>query len=427
MKYFVALTLLISVGLSYGQNEKPLTIDSCYLWARENYPMIKERGIILQTKQFTLENAWRGYIPQLNVNAQATYQSETANYGSLFATLPPQFAGEIHFPTYSKDNANIDGQVKQVIFDANATKFKKENAVAQADVQQQNLEVSLYSLRDRVNQVYFGVLLIDQELKQNDLQQADIQNGIDKTQALVNNGTAYKSNVDELKAQLLQTQQSKVDLVSTRRAYIMVLGLLINQTLDDSTVLIAPQSPSLIPDIRRPELQWYELQKKSYDVQSRQLETGLLPQINATFDGEYGRPTLNPISNDFGAYWIAGIHVNWSLSTLYTLKNNKRLIALSQNDLDVQKATFLFNTRVTMTQQNEEIKKYGDLVSNDQQIVDLRESVKNASSAQLQNGVITSHDYLTQVDAEAQARVSLILHQVQLLQAEYNLKNTSGN
>jgi hypothetical protein len=157
------------------------------------------------------------------------------------------------------------------------------------------------------------------------------------------------------------------------------------------------------------------------------LNTGLMPQINATFDGAYGRPTLNAISNDFGAYWIAGLHLNWTLSALYTLKNNRRIIGLNQNDLDIQKETFLFNTKVTLTQQNEEIKKYGDLVKKDQEIVDLRESVKNASSAQLQNGVITSHDFLTQVDSEAQARLSLILHQVQLLQAEYNYRNTAGN
>ena len=171
----------------------------------------------------------------------------------------------------------------------------------------------------------------------------------------------------------------------------------------------------------------YDVQKKSFDIQSKQLETGLMPQINAYFDGDYGRPTLNSFSNAFGPWWMTGIRFNWTLTSLYTLKNNRRVITLNQNDLDIQKEAFLFNTSINLAQQNEEIKKYGDLVAKDKEIVDLRTSVKNASNAQLQNGVLTAHDYLTQVDAEAGARLSLILHQVQLLQAEYNYQNTSGN
>ena len=224
----------------------------------------------------------------------------------------------------------------------------------------------------------------------------------------------------------MQVQQNRVELISSRRSFLLVLGLLINQQLDESTVLVSPKTPVLSSEIRRPEMRLYDLQKKTFVVQTRQLETGLMPLISAWFDGSYGRPTLNQLSNDFGPYWIAGIKFNWSLTALYTWKNNKRIFGLNQTDLDIQKETFLFNTKISMAQQDQDIKKYNELVANDQQIVDLRVSVKNASDAQLKNGVITSHDYLTQVDAEAQARLNLILHQVQLLQAEYNHLNTTG-
>jgi len=425
-KIFTFLFLLPVLG-SFGQTGKTVNIDSCYVWAKQNYPLLKQYDVIEQTKNFTIENAWRGYIPQLNVSGQATYQSETTNFADVFGNLPPQFAGLIKFPNYSKDQYRLTGEVYQTVFDGLQSKYKKETAINQAEIQHQNLEVNLYGLRDRVNQVYFGVLLIDEQLKQNTLQQQDVQNGIDRTQALVNNGTAFKSSVDELKAQLLQVQQTRVEMNNSRKAYLLVLGVLINQPLDDSTKLITPTTPVLSADIKRPELQLYDLQKKSYDIQNKQLNTGLMPQINAYFDGSYGRPTLNTVSNDFGAFWITGIRFNWSLTALYTRKNNKRIYALGQNDLDIQKETFLFNTRLTLTQQDQDIKKYAELLEKDKQIVDLRVSVKEASNAQLQNGVITGHDYLTQVDAEAQARQSLILHQVQLLQAEYSHQNTAGN
>ena len=423
-KFFTALFVLPFL-ISAAQGDKPIVIDSCYAWAKQNYPLIQEYNVIEQTRQFTVQNAFRNYIPQLNLSGQATYQSETTNFADVFGSLPPSTLA--NFPKYSKDQYRLTAEVYQTIFDGLSSKYKKENAIADAEVKKQNVEVSLYALRDRVNQVYFGVLLTDQELKQNDLQQKDVQSVIDKTQAFVDNGTAFRSSVDELKAQLLQIQQNRIDLVSTRKSYLMVLGLLIGHPLDETAVLSEPQTPVLSPDIKRPELQLYQLQKKSIDLQTKQLETGFMPQINAWFDGSYGRPTLNTVSNDFGAFWITGIRFNWTLTALYTFKNNKRIFALSQNDIDIQKDVFLFNTNVTLTQQNENIKKYGDLVAKDKEIVDLRTSVKNASNAQLQNGVLNAHDYLTQVDAEAQARLGLILHQVQLLQAEYNYQNTSGN
>lgn len=425
MKRIITITFLAAA--LHLSAQKSLTIEQCYDLARQNYPLLKQHDLIQKTKDFTLQNAWRGYIPQINVNGQATYQSETTNFKDVFGstgiTLPPN----AKFPVYSKDQYRLTGEVSQTIFDGEASKFKKENAKVQAEISEQSLEVNLYALRDRVNQVYFGVLLIDEELLQNSIQQNDIQNGIDKTQALVNNGNAYRSNVDELKAQLMTVQQSRVELVSSRRSFLLVLGLLINQTLDESTVLTPPKTPALSTEIKRPEVTLYDLQKKTYDVQAKQLQTGLMPLISAWFDGSYGRPTLNTVSNDFGAFWVTGIKFNWSLTALYTWRNNKRIFGLDQTDLDIQKETFLFNTKIAMTQQDQDIKKYNELVANDRQIVDLRVSVKNASDAQLQNGVITGHDYLTQVDAEAQARLTLILHQVQLLQAEYNHLNTTGN
>ena len=425
MKRFFTVLLMLPFLIAAAQGDKAIVIDSCYAWAKQNYPLIKEYNVIEQTRQFTVQNAFRNYIPQLNLSGQATYQSETTNFADVFGSLPPSTLA--NFPKFSKDQYRLTAEVYQTIFDGLSSKYKKENAIADAEVKKQNVEVSLYALRDRVNQVYFGVLLIDQELKQNDLQQKDVQSVIDKTQAFVDNGTAFRSSVDELKAQLLQIQQNRIDLVSTRKSYLMVLGLLIGHPLDETAVLSEPQTPVLSPDVKRPELQLYQLQKKSIDLQTKQLETGFMPQINAWFDGSYGRPTLNTVSNDFGAFWITGIRFNWTLTALYTFKNNKRIFALSQNDIDIQKDVFLFNTNVTLTQQNENIKKYGDLVAKDKEIVDLRTSVKNASNAQLQNGVLNAHDYLTQVDAEAQARLGLILHQVQLLQAEYNYQNTSGN
>lgn len=398
-----------------------LTIDEAYQLAQKNYPLIKQRGLISKTKEYSVDNAAKGYLPVFSINGQATYQSAVTNFPF---TIPlPGFS----MPAYSKDQYKIYAEVNQVIYDGGVIKNQKQVAETNEIIQQQNLEVALYTLYDRVNQLFFGALLINEQLKQNELLNKNIQNGIDKAKALLANGTAYRSSVDELSAQLLQTQQSGVELKSAKKAYLDMLSLFTNKQLDENSILEKPATAMLSDNINRPELLFYDYQKKTYDLQDELLKTQLHPKFNLFVQGGYGRPGLNMLSNDFALYSIGGLRLNWNLGSLYTFKNQKQLIDINRKTIDVQKETFLFNTSITQKQQNAELAKYVELLKKDESIVALRESVKNAAAAQLENGVLSAHDYITQVIAEDQARQNLILHNIQMLQAQYNYQNTTGN
>jgi outer membrane protein TolC len=396
-----------------------LTIEQCYAMAKQNYPLVKQHGLIEKTKDYSVENAAKGYLPQLTVSGQATYQSDVT---SIPITLPG-----VKIPTLSKDQYKIYGEADQTIFDGGAIKYQKQSKQSNATVQEQSVEVNLYALKDRINQIYFGILLIDEQLKQNIIEQKDIQNGIDKTQALITNGTAFRSSLDELKASMLKTDESRIELQANRKAFIDMLALFINQPLDENAALVKPEPKILTDSINRPELTLYYYQKTTYDVQDKMLQANTLPKLQFFAQGGYGKPALNVLKTDFSFYYIAGLRLNWSLSSLYTFRNDKRISAINRQDIDIQKETFLFNTHVTLKQQSAEAVKYAALVNKDNDIIALRNSVKTTAAAQLANGVITSHDYITQVDAEDQARQSLILHQIQLLQAQYNYQTTSGN
>jgi outer membrane protein TolC len=421
-KASVALVLFLAGYCAQAQTA-PLILDSCYALAIRNYPLIRQHGLIQRTRDYSLANAAKGWLPQFSLSGQATYQSETISF-------PFKIPGT-ELPAFSKDQYRVQAEIDQTIYDAGAIKYQKEGREAEAGIEEQNLEVNLYTLKDRVNQLYFGILMIDEQLKQLDLQKADLQNGVDKTQASVSNGTAFRSSLDELKAEVLSTDQGRTELLATRRAYTKMLALFINQPVDETTVLMAPSPlPSavdVVAEIKRPELALFDFQKKAFDVQEHQLRLNYTPKVSAFVQGAYGRPTLNFISNDFGFWAIGGVRFSWSLSGLYTRKNDTRLLDLNRNNLDIQKETFLFNTRLSLTQQNEAINKFQALMDQDQQIIDLRVSVKTAALAQLNNGVSTSHDYITRVNAESQARQSLILHKIQLLQTQYNAMTTSGN
>jgi len=416
----IILTMLTEIKL-YAQKPENLTIEKVFQLAGKNYPLIKQRDLITKTKEYSVSNAAKGYLPVLSVNGQATDQSEVTSFPFQIPV-----AG-FTTPKYSKDQYKIYAEVDQVIYDGGVIKNQKQTAEANEIIQQQNLEVELYALYDRVNQLFFGALLMDEQLKQNDLLKQDIQNGIDKTKALVANGTAFRSSVDELSAQLLQAEQSRIELKATKKGYLDMLGLFINNALDESVILERPAAPVFTDNINRPELLFYDYQKRTYDLQGQLLNAQLRPKFSLFAQGGYGRPGLNMLSNNFAWYYIGGLRLSWNLGSWYTLKNHQQLLDINRKTLDIQKETFLFNTHITQKQQNADVKKYLELVQNDDAIIVLRESVKKAASAQLENGVLSAHDYINEVNAEDQARQNLILHEMQLLQAQYNYQNTMGN
>jgi outer membrane protein TolC len=420
MILLIFLTMFTTLKL-YAQQPETLTIEKAYQFAEKNYPLIKQRGLITKAKDYSVSNAAKGYLPVFSVNGQATYQSAVT--GFPFQIPVPGFT----LPQYSKDQYKVYAEADQLIYDGSQIKNQKQTAEANEIVQQQNLEVELYALYDRVNQLFFGALLMDEQLKQNDLLKQDIQNGIDKTKALVANGTAYRSSVDELSAQLLQAEQSKVELKSTKKAFIDMLSLFINTKLNDSTIFERPASPLLTEDIERPELLFYDYQKKIYDLQSNLIASQLRPKVSFFAQGGYGRPGLNMLSNNFAWYYIGGLRLNWNFGSLYTYNNQQHLLDINRQTLDIQKETFVFNTKIAQQQQNADVQKYLELIQKDDDIIALRESVKKAASAQLENGVLSAHDYINEVYAEDQAHQNKILHEVQLLQAQFNYQNTTGH
>lgn len=420
---FKIIMLVSSLALAITRLQaqtKPLTIREAYQLARKNYPMIRQQGLIEKTRDYSVSNAAKGYLPQLTVLGQATYQSAVTEF-----KLPVSIPG-VEFPTINKDQYKVYGEVNQTIYDGGNVRTQVRSHEANAQVETQKLEVELYKLNERVNQLFFGILMLDEQLKQNDLLKKDINLGIRKVQALIDNGTAFKSNANTLKAELLKADQRTIDLNASRKAYLEMLGVLTAQPLGDSAVLERPVKLVAGSDINRPELKLYDAQNRSLDVQSQLLDVRNRPKLNFFFQGGYGRPALNILSNGFDPYYITGVRLNWSLSGLYTIKKDRELIRNNRDAIQLQKETFLFNTNLTAKQQNAELDRFSQLLTTDDEIITLRESIKTTAAAQLENGVINTNDFLREVNAEDQARLNKILHGIQLLMSQYSLDNTLG-
>jgi outer membrane protein TolC len=395
-----------------------ITLEQAYVKSRNNYPLIKQKDLIRQTAGLNINNLNKGFLPQLSINGQASYQSDVTKVDISVPGIT------INAP--DKDQYKITADINQLVYDGGLTKQQKTLQELNANINDQQVEVELYKLKDRINQLYLGILLLEEQIKQVDLVKADIQTGIKKVEAQVQNGVAFRSNLNILKAEMIKNDQRIIELRSGRKALLETLGLFMGEEINDHVELIVPETVVPPLNILRPELTLYDNQLTALTQQNKLIHARNLPKTSLFVQGGYGRPGLNLLKNEFDLFYIGGVRFNWALGGLYTSKNDKRLVKLNQDIINTQKETFLLNTNTEIKKQQNEIQKLDELISTDNEIIDLRKSVTESSKAQLENGVITSSDYLREVNAEDQSRQNLILHQVQLIQAKINYKTITG-
>ncbi|MGN6420147.1 MAG: TolC family protein [Pseudobacter sp.] len=416
----LAAVLLFALPAA-AQESATLTLERAYQLAEQHYPLIRQRNLVKKTAGLSIENIGKGYLPQLNVNGQATYQSDVTS-------VPVKIPG-INIEEPSKDQYKLTAELSQILYDGGNINAQKQVQQVNAMVEDQKVSVDMYKVKERINTLFLGVLLLDEQLKQTDLLKKDIRLGVDRISAQVRNGTALRSNQQVLEAELLKNEQRRIELAANRSGLLDVLALFLGQELPESTILVQPSVNDglLTETIRRPELQLFSYQDSLFKVQEKIVNAKNRPRASAFIQGGYGRPGLNMLVNDFDFFYIGGVRLNWSLGGLYTSKKEKQILATNQQMVNVQRDVFLLNTNTQLRQQSAELKKLQQLIGTDQAIIDLREKVKIASNAQLENGVITASDFLREVNAEDQARLLLIAHKLQLLQAQINYRTLSGN
>lgn len=416
--YLTWIFLLYLGGNLFAQ--EPLTIELCYQWAEENYPLIKQYDVIKQTEQYNLANASKGYLPQLSVNAKATYQSAVTK-------IPIEIPG-MNITPLSKDQYQVMAEVNQTIWDGGTIRTSRDVLKAKAKADSKQVDTELYALNDRINQLYFGILLQDALLKQNTILQSDLQTNIQRIRAMIDNGVANESDLESMTVELLNARQKEIELKASRKGYVEMLAMFTGHPVSESSVLEVPVAgKELLYEIRRPELALFNEQANLLDSQNKQITAGIMPKFGLFVQGGYGRPGLNMLENDFSPFYIGGIRMSWNLGSLYTLKNDRKKIIVGYQSVDVQRKTFLFNTRLQQTQQQIEVDKMNELIHSDNEIVQLRTSIKKSAEVKLANGVISVTDLIREINAEDMARQSEVAHRIQRLMSIYNYNYTTNN
>jgi outer membrane protein TolC len=417
-KILFYLILFSAPAISYGQN---LTIKTCQESARNNYPLVKQFGLIEKTAEYNISNANKAYLPQLNLTAKATYQSEVTK-------LPITIPG-MTIPELTKDQYQAAVELSQLLWDGGVIKAQKKSIQASTEAEKQKLEVDLYALNERVNQLFFGIMLLNEQLIQLQILQNELSVNYKRVEAYKQNGVANQSDLDAIQVEQINATQRETEIKSTKKSFAEMLSAFTGLKLDENTVFEKPIVPTFDfnSEIKRPELSMLSAQNNLLESQRNVIIAGNLPKIGAFVQAGYGKPGLNMLTNAFSPFYIGGIRLSWNLSGFYTQKTNLDKIELNKKSVDIQKETFLFNNNLQNKQQQNEMEKLKSNIKNDDEIIRLRTNIKKSSEVKVENGTATVTDLLREINAESMAKQNKLLHEIQLYMAVYQYKNIINN
>ena len=416
---FLALSFFLGVNL-FAQ----VTLEECITLAQDNYPLIKKYDLLNQTREVNLSDINKSWLPQINVYAQGTVQNETPSFPESLAGIISQSGTNVS--GLNEWQYKIGADINQNVWDGGSSKVHRKMERAEDMERQSALDVQLYAIRERVEELYFGVLLIEEQAEQTKNMLALLQSNLDKLRVMLKNGVAMQSDVDMMEAQYLSTVQQLTHAESTSKSYRKILEIFTGKSLAGQELMkpcaYIPQD--MAPD--RPELRHFEAQLLVNEAREASITASVMPKIGLFAQAYYGYPGFDyfesMMNRNASFNILAGVKVSWNIGAFYTEKNDRRKLRLSSENIAVERDAFLFNTSMKTRSQLDHIDELKAVMKENDRIVELRTNVRKAAESQLDNGVIDTTDLLTKLTDEKQARLTASYHEIQLIQSIYKLK-----
>ncbi len=405
------------------------TLQECQEAAEHNYPLIRQYDLIGKTTQLTVENIGKGWLPQVSASAQATLQSDVASWPEQMPSLYQQMG--LNMKGLKKDQYRIGIDVNQTVYDGGVIRSQKEIAQRQGAIEEAQTEVTMYQVRSRVNELYFALLLLDEQITLNaDLQEL-LSSSEKKLESMFKHGTAAESDYLSVKAERLNVVQQATNLQAQRRTLAMMLSTFCGIEVQQVQKPVQYTAMSSQQSVQRPELKVIEAQLRLADAQEKSLDAAFMPKVGVFAQGFYGYPGYNMFDDMMRHRWslngMVGARLSWNIGALYTRKNDKAKIQLQREMAATSRDVFLFNNNLEQMQQNENMERYRRLMADDDEIIALRSSVRKAAESKLAHGIIDVNDLLKEINAENNAQVQKSIHEIEMLKEMYNLKITTNN
>lgn len=414
--------LLLSVLAVLFPAVRAQSLEECRQAAEHNYPIIRQYDLIARTTELTVRNIQKAWFPQISVTAQGSYQNKVTawpeNLQGLFAQMGLQLQG------LSRDQYKVGIDVRQTLFDGGTIGSRREIARGEGAVQAAQTEVDLYKIGQRVHEMYFGLLLLDEQLRLNADANALLRSNEQQLAAMLKSGTASAGDFENVKAERLSAEQQQTELLSQRQTLQRLLSLFCGIPVDSIRRPPVPNLPS--GENKRPELRLFDRRLQLTDTQEKALDAQLLPQLGFFAQGYYGNPGLNLFEDMMKRRWswngIAGLKLTWNLSALYTHRNEKSKLRVQRELIENARQQFLFNNQLDETQQSENVRRFRAIAQRDGEIIALRTAVRKAAESKLAHGIIDVNGLLREINKENAAKTQQAIHEIDMLKAMYDLK-----
>lgn len=419
------ILLLTSLLASLAVCAQP-SVERCKEMAREHYPLIRRYGLIEQSRDYTLSNAARAWLPQVTLSGQATLQSDVVSWPEEFESMLAMQG--LDMPGIRRDQYKVQIDVQQTLWDGGKSRTDRAIAEGEAAQERMSTEVELYAVDSRVEEIYFGILLMQEQQRQIGEMMQRLQTNLDQVNALVENGMAMQADADAVEVQLLTQRQSLGQVQARLQSFRRILGLFIGEELGEVPLPMPVAEEPVGYDSERPELQLMDAQMALLQAREQMVDVSLAPRVALFAQGYYGYPGLNMFENMVSHRWtlngIVGVRMNWYISSLYTSKTSRRQLQNARDNVMLQREVFAFNSRLQAEQESAEVRRIREAIADDDRIVTLRSRVREAAEVRLQEGMIDTHDLLGKISDETSAKIARSTHQIELVKAIYDLKHT---
>ena len=402
------------------------TLEECQLAAENNYPIIKQYDLISQTTQLTIQNIMKGWLPQIAITAQATYQSDVASWPESMKATFQQFG--INMKGLSKDQYKIGIDLQQTIYDGGTISSMRSIARQEEKVQKAQVETNLYQVRKRVNEMYFSLLLLNEQIQLNNDVKALLLSSEKKLASMLKGGTIATSDFENIKAERLSVEQQNESLKSQQQMLQHLLSTFCG--IKVSNVQKPAPFETTISTNKRPEMLLFDNQLQLSSIKEKALNSQVRPKLGIFAQGFYGYPGLNMFEDMMNRKWslngMVGVKLSWNVGALYSLKNDKAKLRLQREMTENAREIFLFNNQLEEIQQNENIKRYHTMKQADDEIIMLRTNIRKAAESKLSHGIIDINNLLREINNENAAKIQQTIHDIEMLKEMYNLKYTNN-
>lgn len=422
VRFFVLVLLWFATIPAVTQT---LSIGECVRLAREHYPAVAQYGLLDKVARFNLANAAKVWLPQGSVSAQVSWQNEVAALPDILTSILTQQG--MDYPGLGKTQYRVGADVTQQIWDGGRAKANRRTIVTGAAVDRHSIDVQLYDVEGRVEEIYFSILLLDERIRRTDKSIALVDSTFRQVRSMLAEGVAMSSDCDQIEARLLGLKQQKTQLAATRGSFLDVLALFIGEHVGERNLVLPPDEELAVADPVHPQLRLFDARISDIMSQEAVVKASTLPAIGAFVSGYYGYPGYNMFRNmqsrDMSVNFMAGVKVSWNFGALYTRNNSMAKLRQQRDRIEVERSTFLLNNDMAATESMRQIEALRDVMVHDERIVELRRSVTAAARSQLRNGIIDTTALLSKITDEELAENDLVQHRIELTKALYNLNH----